>query len=157
MSEKSKKDSFQDQSAFQWLLESKDSPIRAEDGSDRRHWANVPMRWFNSLPFNNAFDKHKDGGWLLKHKMEGSLIDNGTTEVYDDGHGGKIQPWKVMQGDMVVHFAGTMTGGTRDSWMGPWLDRAESFLPEWNNKTTQLVLREEAREFWARRNDVQRE
>lgn len=106
------------------------------------------MRWFNSFPFNNPFDKHENGGWILGHKMTGSLFDNGTSEVHDDGHGGHVQPWKVMQGDIVVHFAGTMTGGTRDSWMGPWLDRAESLLPEWNNETTQVALKNEAREFW---------
>lgn len=140
-------DRFRDQSAFQYLLEDDDSPLASSPTKAKEHWSIVPMRWFNSLPVNNAFDK-KNGGWLFGKKMKGSLFDNGTTDVHDDGQGGKIQDWKVMQGDLIVHFAGSTAGGTRDSWMGPWLDRVEASLPEWNNATTALVLQQETSEFW---------
>ncbi|ROT40903.1 hypothetical protein SODALDRAFT_376639 [Sodiomyces alkalinus F11] len=143
------KDRFRDQSAFQFLLEDENSPLATSPTKGKEHWSVVPMRWFNALPVNNAFDK-KNGGWVFGKKMEGTLFDNGTTEVHDDGLGGEIRPWKVMQGDMIVHFAGSTAGGTRDSWMGPWLDRVEASLPEWNNTTTTLVLQEETREFWAK-------
>ncbi|KAH8178649.1 galactosyl transferase GMA12/MNN10 family protein [Sarocladium implicatum] len=145
--DRAEKDPFRDQSAFHWLLEEDDSPLAATPTKGKEHWTYVPMRWFNSLPFNNAFDKH-DGTWLVGQKMGKDLFDNGTTEVYDDGHGGKIQPWKVMQGDMVVHFAGSSHAGTRDSWMRPWLERAEAVLPQWANDTTQDVLAVETKQFW---------
>ncbi|KAG7123357.1 hypothetical protein HYQ45_013846 [Verticillium longisporum] len=125
------KDRFRDQSAFQYLLQDDKSPL-----------ANSYTK------VNNAFSKNGQG-WLFGKKMEGALFDNGTTEIYDDGNGGKIQPWKIMQGDMIVHFAGTTAGGTRDSWMGPWLDRVEALLPEWNNVTTQHRLRDETDKFWS--------
>ena len=140
-------DRFRDQSAFHWLLEVEDSPLSQTPTSGKEHWSFVPMRWFNSLPFNNPFDK-KNGAWLVGKQMKGGLFDNGTTDVYDDGHGGEVQPWKVMQGDMIVHFAGCATGGTRDSWMGPWLERTEAALPEWANATTQKALEFEVAEFW---------
>lgn len=141
-------DRFRDQSAFQWLLQDSNSPLKPTDTDSEVHWVEVPMRWFNSLPVNNVFDKN-GGDWVFIHEMKGSLFDNGTSEVHDDGHGGQVQPWKVLQGDMVVHFAGATAGGTRDSWMGPWLDRAESLLPEWDNKSTQADLKNDAAEFWA--------
>lgn len=110
----------------------------------KENWAEVPMRWFNSLPVNNAFTKRWD--WVFAHNMTGELFDNGTDKVFLDGKGGKINPWKVMQGDMIVHFAGSMN--VRDSWMGPWLERAEARLPEWANVTRQETLRMEAAIFW---------
>ncbi|KAL2753944.1 glycosyltransferase family 34 protein [Sodiomyces alcalophilus JCM 7366] len=146
--ERVEKDRFRDQSAFQYLLQDGDSPLAKSATKSKEHWSIVPMRWFNSLPVNNAFDK-KNGGWIFGKKMTGTLFDNGTTDVHDDGQGGEIRPWKVMQGDMIVHFAGSTAGGTRDSWMGPWLDRVEASLPEWNNASTAQVLREETRDFWA--------
>lgn len=147
--ERMQKDRFRDQSAFQFLLEHDDSPLRRSFSKGREHYAVPPMRWFNALPVNNAFDKNKPGlGWLFGHKMEGALFDNGTTEVFDDGTEGKIQPWKIMRGDMIVHFAGTTAGGTRDSWMGRWLERAEALLPEWADEGAAERIRGEADEFW---------
>ena len=143
-----KTDKFRDQSAFQYLLEDKKSPFADTPMAGRDHWVVVPMRWFNSLPVNNAF--YKNGTWLFGHKMLEAEFDKGTTEVLDDGQGGKVKPWKVMQGDLVVHFAGTSY--VRDSWMGPWVDRAEAALPEWNNATTQIALKKEVDEFWADKN-----
>ena len=102
------------------------------------------MRWFNSLPINNAFSITQD--WIFNHKMTAELFDNGTDVVYNDGNGGHVQPWKVMQGDMVVHFAGA--NPVRDSWMAPWLERAEAYLPEWSNVTKQQDLKFEAEKFW---------
>ena len=102
------------------------------------------MRWFNSLPINNAFSKSQD--WIFNHKMTAELFDNGTDIVYNDWKGGRVQPWKVMQGDMVVHFAGA--NPVRDSWMAPWLERAEAYLPEWSNVTKQQDLKIEAQKFW---------
>lgn len=154
--EKVETDRFRDQSAFHWLLEEEDSPMSQTPTRGKEHWSFVPMRWFNSLPFNNPFDK-KNGGWLVGKQMKGGLFDNGTTDVYDDGHGGEIQPWKVMQGDMIVHFAGCATGGTRDSWMGPWLERTEAALPEWANATTQKDLEFEIAEFWDKETERVRE
>ncbi|KAH7349611.1 hypothetical protein B0T11DRAFT_321490 [Plectosphaerella cucumerina] len=149
MSKKMETDRFRDQSAFQWLLQNDTSPITQSFSQGREHWAVTPMRWYNALPVNNAFDRNKPGlGWLFGHKMEGKLFDNGTTDVFDDGTDFKIQPWKIMRGDMIVHFAGTTAGGTRDSWMGPWLDRAEAELPEWADPSTADKLRDETAKFW---------
>lgn len=142
-------DPFRDQSAFQWLLEDPKSPLAPSREGGRQPWTVVPMRWFNSLPINNPFEINDNNAWVLAQNMTGTLFDNGTAEVHDDGHGPKVQPWKVMQGDMMVHFAGATEGGNRDSWMGPWLDRAEKRLPEWSNKTTKVSLAREADEFWA--------
>lgn len=104
------------------------------------------MRWFNSLPFNNAFSKGWD--WIFNHNMTDELFEKGTEEVYKDGHVGGAKPWKVMQGDMVVHFAGA--NPVRDSWMGGWLERAEAYLPEWSNATKMVELKKEALNFWDR-------
>jgi hypothetical protein len=142
--EKQKTDRFRDQSAFQWFLQAKDSPLAETPMAGKENWAEVPMRWFNSLPVNNAFTKRWD--WVFAHNMTGELFDNGTDKVFPEGKGGKINPWKVMQGDMIVHFAGSMN--VRDSWMGPWLQRAEARLPEWANVTRQETLRMEAAIFW---------
>jgi hypothetical protein len=138
------KDRFRDQSAFQYLLEDGKSPLADLPMKGKDRWAKVPMRWFNSLPVNNAF--FKNGTWIFGKNMTKAMLDNGTTEVFNDGHGGKVNPWKVMQGDMIVHFAGS--SNVRDSWMEPWVARAEQNLPEWNNATTKYLLREEAKEFW---------
>ncbi len=124
-----------------------ESPVVQTPNKGREHWANVPMRWFNSLPFNNAFGL--TGDWVFNHNMTGSLFDSGTSDIYDDGLGQYVQPWKVMQGDMIVHFAGPRD--VRDSWMGPWLDRVEAKLPEWANATTQAELKRDIQEFWRRR------
>ncbi|KUJ12754.1 uncharacterized protein LY89DRAFT_687714 [Mollisia scopiformis] len=143
--DKLKKDRFRDQSAFQWLLQSPDSMlVRGGNLGGTENWADVPMRWFNSLPINNAFSKRWD--WIFNHNMTGALFDNGTREVYPDGNGKTVQPWKVMQGDMLVHFAGTTN--VRQSWMGPWLERAVKYLPEWSNATRKEELKQEARFFW---------
>ncbi|CAK7224757.1 hypothetical protein SBRCBS47491_005659 [Sporothrix bragantina] len=142
--ERTMKDRFRDQSAFQFLLTHDESPLARDALKHKNHWAKVPMRWYNSLPVNNAF--YADGKWLFSHNMEPAMFDNGTTEVFDDGRDGKIQPWKVMQGDLLVHFAGTK--GVRDSWMTPWLDRAEALLPEWNNPNHTAKLQVECAQFW---------
>ena len=142
-------DRFRDQSAFQFLLEHHDSPLVKTPTGGRDHWVTIPMRWFNSLPFNNAFAK--GGKWVYSSNMTEDRFDNGTTEIFDDGNGKEIKPWKVMQGDIAIHFAGATAGskGVRDSWMGGWLDRAEAMEPQWANKTTQEVLRQETDRFWA--------
>lgn len=142
--ERTLKDRFRDQSAFQFLLTHNESPLARDALKHKNHWAQVPMRWYNSLPVNNAF--YADGKWLFSKNMEPAMFDNGTTDVFDDGRDGKIQPWKVMQGDMLVHFAGTK--GVRDSWMTPWLDRAEALLPEWNNPNHTAKLQIEVAQFW---------
>lgn len=142
--ERTQKDRFRDQSAFQFLLTHNESPLARDALKHKNHWAQVPMRWYNSLPVNNAF--FADGKWLFSHKMSPAMFDNGTTDVFDDGRNGKIQPWKVMQGDLLVHFAGTK--GVRDSWMTPWLDRTEALLPEWNNPNTTAKLSVEVAQFW---------
>ncbi|KAJ4419618.1 hypothetical protein N0V85_000948 [Neurospora sp. IMI 360204] len=147
-SERMKTDRFRDQSAFQFLLTDKASPLAQTPMAGRDHWVNVPIRWFNSLPVNNAF--FKNGTWLFGKEMVEEQFDKGTNEVYDDGHGGEVQEWKVMQGDMIVHFAGTSY--VRDSWMGPWVTRAEQELPEWANKTTKDVLKVEVDKFWYEQN-----
>lgn len=151
-----RQDKFRDQSAFQWLLVDVESSPLARNSPffARDRWAEVPMRWFNALPFNNAFSK--EGKWLISEPMTSSSFDQGTDDVYDDGHPPVVQPWKVMRGDMVVHFAGTSAASrqpgrdVRDSWIGPWTERAEAMLPEWANATTQEMLREETRMFWER-------
>ncbi|TAQ83746.1 hypothetical protein B7494_g7930 [Chlorociboria aeruginascens] len=149
-------DRFRDQSAFVWLLEGPDSPLAERSWLGRNHWDHwvvIPMRWFNSFPFNNPYNREEQ--WILSHNMTNATFDNGTDKVYDDGQGGKVQPWKVMQGDMLVHFAGT--GGVRDSWMGPWIERAEAYLPQWSNATTKEVLKIEAENFWNdRAEDIRR-
>ncbi|CAK7264544.1 hypothetical protein SEPCBS57363_001126 [Sporothrix epigloea] len=142
--ERTMKDRFRDQSAFQFLLTHNESPLARDALKHKNHWAKVPMRWYNSLPVNNAF--YADGKWLFSHNMEPAMFDNGTTDVFNDGRDGSIQPWKVMQGDLLVHFAGTK--GVRDSWMTPWLDRAEALLPEWNNPNHTAKLKIECAQFW---------
>ncbi|PMD42036.1 glycosyltransferase family 34 protein [Hyaloscypha variabilis F] len=140
-------DQFRDQSAFQWLLQPNlKSPLFNAPFQGKDYWAEVPMRWFNSLPFNNAFSKGWD--WIFNHNMTDELFEKGTEEVYQDGHTGGAKPWKVMQGDMVVHFAGA--NPVRDSWMGGWLERAEAYLPEWSNATKTMELKKEALNFWDR-------
>lgn len=147
--DRTRRDRFRDQSAFQFLLAQPSSPLvqHAPGGmGGREWWVTVPIRWFNSLPVNNAF--RKDGKWLFAEKMGDELFDRGTDEVYNDGHGGRVKPWKVMQGDLAVHFAGT--DRVRESWMGPWVDRADAMTPEWDNSTATEVLRGEVAEFWKR-------
>lgn len=147
--DRTRRDRFRDQSAFQFLLAQPSSPLvqHAPGGmGGREWWVTVPIRWFNSLPVNNAF--RKDGRWLFAEKMDDELFDRGTDEVYDDGHGGRVNPWKVMRGDLAVHFAGT--DRVRESWMGPWVDRADAMAPEWDNATATEVLRGEVAEFWNR-------
>ncbi|KAK3393970.1 galactosyl transferase gma12 mnn10 family protein [Podospora didyma] len=140
-------DRFRDQSAFQFLLQNKThSPLATAPMRSKDHWVEVPMRWFNSLPVNNAF--YKNGTWLFGKNMTSAMFDNGTTKVFDDGHGGAARPWKIMQGDMVVHFAGT--SHVRDSWMEPWVERSEAALPQWNNATHLIPLKEQISEFWAK-------
>jgi len=142
-------DRFRDQSAFQFLLGSGGSPLADIPMRGKEHWAVVPMRWFNSLPVNNAF--FKNGSWIFGQEMSKEMFDKGTTEVFDDGWGSEVKEWKVMQGDLVVHFAGTSF--VRDSWMVPWIERAEALYPEWNNATTKDVLKKEAAVFWKQVNE----
>lgn len=147
--DRTRRDRFRDQSAFQFLLAQPSSPLvqHAPGGmGGREWWVTVPIRWFNSLPVNNAF--RKDGTWLFAEKMGDELFDRGTDEVYNDGHGGRVKPWKVMRGDLAVHFAGT--DRVRESWMGPWVERADAMAPEWDNATATEVLRGEVAEFWKR-------
>lgn len=143
--QKLKKERFRDQSAFQWLLQARDSPLTKLAMGGRENWVEVPMRWFNSLPINNAYSRGWD--WIFNHNMTDELFNKGTDEVYDDGNGKKIQPWKIMQGDMVLHCAGA--SNVRDSWMEGWLRRAESYLPEWSNATKQEDLKIEVENFWS--------
>jgi hypothetical protein len=143
--QRSSTDRFRDQSAFQWLLQpNQKSPLFNAPFRGMESWAEVPMRWFNSLPFNNAFTKNWD--WVFNYNLTDELFDKGTNEVFDDGHGGHVRPWKVMQGDMVVHFAGA--DPVRASWMEGWLERTEQYLPEWSNATKQVELKDEADAFW---------
>jgi hypothetical protein len=140
-------DRFRDQSAFQWLLNNANSPLwTSTPMHSKEFWADVPIRWFNSFPANNAFNK--TGDWIFNHNMTEETFDKGTMEVINDGKGKKVQPWKVMRGDLAVHFAGT--DKVRSSWMTPWLDRADALLPEWANATTQDVLASEVAAFWQR-------
>ncbi|KAK1750314.1 hypothetical protein QBC47DRAFT_124336 [Echria macrotheca] len=142
-------DRFRDQSAFQFLLQHPESPLADLPMRGADHWVDVPMRWFNSLPVNNAF--YGNGTWIFGQEMTPALFDKGTKELANDGNGPFVNPWKIMQGDLAVHFAGTSY--VRDSWMGPWLNRAEALLPQWNNATTKEVLKQETAEFWNRIND----
>jgi len=141
-------DRFRDQSAFQFLLNDHDSPLWDTPMNGKDHWVEVPMRWFNSLPVNNAF--FKNGTWLFGKPMAPEMFDKGTNEVFDDGQGGEVKPWKVMQGDMVIHFAGSSY--VRDSWMTPWVERAEAELPEWSNPQTQIDMKKDIENFWKGKN-----
>ena len=96
----------------------------------------VPQRWFNSFPFNKAFDKN--GSWIYATPMTPERFDSG--DIVED-----TQPWKVLKGDMVVHFAGAKD---RMSWMQPWIERAEMYLPEWSNSSYQQKRDEEAKAYW---------
>ena len=142
-------DRFRDQSAFQFLLGNKESPLADSPMKGHDHWVEVPIRWFNSLPVNNAF--YGNGSWVFGKNMTECLFDKGTTEVCNDGHDGKVNPWKIMQGDLCVHFAGSSY--VRDGWMGPWADRAELDLPEWSNPDTKITLGKEVKEFWNTTNE----
>lgn len=120
---------FRDQTALWNLLER----VPAFKGN----YSIVPQRWFNSFPFNNAFDKH--GTWVYATPMTPERFDSG--DMVDD-----LQPWKVLKGDMVIHFAGAKD---RMSWMKPWIERTEKYLPEWSNSTYQQKREEEAKAYWA--------
>jgi len=98
------------------------------------NWTVVPFRWFNSFPVNGTYsvDIHE------KH-MDPSMLDNGESHVGDSA-------WKVVKGDMLVHFAGF--GGSRDSWILPWADRAEQYLKDWSSPRYQNMLRVETGQFW---------
>ncbi|KAJ7284082.1 galactosyl transferase GMA12/MNN10 family protein [Mycena rebaudengoi] len=90
----------------------------------------APARWFNALPFNNPVVPKDNNRGILASEMTPERFDSGTTDVYQDGSNPiVINPWKVMRGDLVVHFAGA--GGNRKSWMTPWLERVEADNPEW--------------------------
>ncbi|KAK0716891.1 hypothetical protein B0T26DRAFT_648000 [Lasiosphaeria miniovina] len=143
------KNKFRDQSAIQYILEDKASPLAATPMKSKDHWVQVPMRWFNALPVNNAF--YKNGTWLFGKNMTKEQFDDGTENVFDDGHGGKLNAWKIMQGDLAVHFAGS--SNVRDSWMTPWLDRAEAGLPAWNNATAWIAMSDSIRDFWVKTDD----
>jgi len=143
------KDRFRDQSAIQFLLEKDESPLAKLPMKSKDRWVKVPIRWFNSLPVNNAF--YKNGTWLFGKEMSATMFDDGTESVYDDGNGPEVKPWKVMRGDMIVHFAGSSY--VRDSWMGPWVTRAEAELPEWSTTLTHPALQAEIDAFWKEKND----
>jgi hypothetical protein len=140
--DKAETNDFQDQSALSWLLESSSSPTIL---NAKMHWANVPTRWFNSLPFNNAWASN--GDWIYGTQMTPEKFDAGTTDVYDDGHDTKVvNPWKVMRGDLAIHFAGSTR--VRDSWMVPWMERVESMTPEWADVGAKDRLQIEVAAFW---------
>jgi hypothetical protein len=70
----------------------------------------------NSLPFNRAWAL--DSTWIFETEMAPKKFDAGTRKVYDDGHDMPVvNPWKVIRGNMRVHFAGSTK--VRDSWMIP--------------------------------------
>jgi hypothetical protein len=119
---------FRDQTALWNLLE--------RVPAFKNNYSIVPQRWFNSFPFNNAFDKQ--GTWIYATPMTPERFDSG--DIVDD-----LQPWKVLKGDMVVHFAGAKH---RMSWMQPWIERTEMYLPEWSNSTYQQKREEEAKVYW---------
>ncbi|KAH8895282.1 hypothetical protein GQ53DRAFT_855518 [Thozetella sp. PMI_491] len=147
--ERQKEDRFRDQSAFQFLLQNPGSPLASLSTRRREHWIEVPIRWFNSFPFN---DPIVDGrAWIYATNITDETFDNGTMNVYGGGSEKKVNTWKVMQGDMAVHFAGATAAakGIRDSWMGRWLERAEGLQPQWANKTSRFQLKKEADSFWA--------
>lgn len=80
-------------------------------------------------------------------EMTPELFDGGTDEGYEEGqYMAGIRPWKVMKGDMAVHFAGS--SGVRDSWMVPWLERVEAMNPEWADKRAKDRLEVEVAKFW---------
>ncbi|KKY27492.1 putative galactosyl transferase gma12 mnn10 family protein [Phaeomoniella chlamydospora] len=124
----SEKLEFQDQSALSHILH--------QFPDFRANWTVVPHRWFNSLPINMAFDEN--GTWIYATPM--------TLEEFDDGEEiSDLQPWKVLKGDMALHFAGARV---RQSWMDPWLDRLELYLPEWSSSVFQERLEVTCAEFW---------
>ncbi|KAJ7288550.1 hypothetical protein C8J57DRAFT_519565 [Mycena rebaudengoi] len=139
---------FGEQSALEWLLKSPDSPIQEVNS----HWADAPARWFNALPFNNPVVPKENNIGILASEMTPERFDAGTTDVYQDGSDPMIiNPWKVMRGDLVVHFAGSTW--VRDSWMKPWLDRVEVNTPEWADVGAKQRLEVEAAAFWEKRGD----
>ncbi|KAJ7292656.1 hypothetical protein C8J57DRAFT_1490156 [Mycena rebaudengoi] len=138
---------FGEQSALEWLLKDSASPMEKVSS----HWADVPARWFNSLPFNNAHVP-KEGTGILTKDMTPERFDSGTTDVYDDGSNPlTVHPWKVMRGDLVVHFAGSSK--VRESWMTPWLERVEADDPEWADVGAKERLKVEAAAFWEKKRD----
>jgi hypothetical protein len=142
---------FGEQSALAWLLESSYSPAVL---NAKEHWAVVPTRWFNSLPFNHAWAI--DSTRVFETEMTPEKFDTGTREVYDDGHDMTVvNPWKVMRGDMLVHFTGSTK--VRDSWMIPWLERVEAMTPEWADVGAKDRLQIEAATFWERKANGLRE
>lgn len=120
---------FQDQSALSNLLH------RFPDF--QMNWTVVPHRWFNSFPVNSVFAEN--GSWIYADPM--------TPDHFDDGEKvNNTQPWKVLKGDMAVHFAGTQA---RESWMLPWVHRAEMLSPEWSGPQHLEPLKTRVQQFWA--------
>ncbi len=140
-------DRFRDQSAFQWLLnvDNPQSPLANLPLRGRDRWVEVPHALVQLVPLQQRL--HPDGRLALQPQHDRRPVREGTLELYQDGMGGLVQPWKVMRGDMIVHFAGS--NGVRDSWMGPWLDRVEANLPEWRNATKAGDLAKDVDAFWA--------
>jgi hypothetical protein len=140
---------FKDQSAMDYVLHNLPSLSQ--------NWTTVPQRWFNAFPVNSDFSD--DGRWKYGSPMLPEDFDDGTdvspaigtTSSFIDVRGldtverHRRQPWKIMKGDMAVHFAGIEK---RDSWIVPWADRAEMYLPEWSSSRFQKRVEGEARDFW---------
>lgn len=98
------------------------------------NWTAVPPRWFNSFPVNGTYSVD-----IHRKPMDPSMLNDGESHVGDS-------PWKVVKGDMLVHFAGFFK--QRDSWIPPWADRAEQYLDDWSSPRYQELLEMEVRQFW---------
>ncbi|KAI1615550.1 hypothetical protein EDD36DRAFT_433090 [Exophiala viscosa] len=122
---------FQDQSALSNLLH--------RFPGFQMNWTVVPHRWFNSFPVNSVFD---NGSWIYADPMDAKHFDNGEKPEPEKGD---LSPWKVLKGDMVVHFAGTQE---RESWMVPWVKRAEMLSPEWSGPQHLAPLEARVEQFW---------
>ncbi|KAK4943712.1 hypothetical protein LTR10_016809 [Elasticomyces elasticus] len=120
---------FQDQSALSNLLH--------RFPEFQMNWTVVPHRWFNSFPVNSVFD---NGSWIYADPMDPKDFDDGERPEQGD-----LAPWKVLKGDMAVHFAGTQE---RESWMVPWVERAEMLSPEWTGPQHLSSLAARVDHFW---------
>lgn len=119
---------FRDQTALWHLLD--------QNQHFKSNYSIVPHRWFNSFPINSAFDSN--GTWIYATAMTPDEFDHGDA-IHD------LQPWKILKGDMVVHFAGAKQ---RMSWMEPWLERTQMYLPQWSSSVYQKTRTQEAEAFW---------
>lgn len=112
----------------------------------QKNFAIVPHRWFNSFPVNNVYvEVNGKTKYLIADALKPAYMDDGERTINSTDGSDITLPWKVLKGNMVLHFAGVQH---RKTWITPWADRAEQMLPEWSDPVFQERLQDEVNWFW---------